>query len=102
MQAHASPAEQKILGLLADHFPNQEVVAFAALGGGHVTAFLPGPSLAIIVEDEAHDHSDGYYRHLAFMKELEEQVSTVIAFSHRQVLESEVAVQGKLSSLLEA
>ena len=97
--AHASAAEEKILGLLADHFPNQEVVAFAAFPAGHVTAYLPKSSVAILVEDEAHDHSDGYYRHLAFMEQLRKEVKTVLAFSQRQVMENEAGILSKLSTL---
>jgi very-short-patch-repair endonuclease len=87
LRQHPSDAEQLLLEQLTAKLP--AAFEFQGIAAGLiVTFYFETARLAVLLEDESHDHSYGYYRQLEHIKKLENAGLSVLILPTFEVLES--------------
>ena len=72
----------------------------ASVAGETVDFCFTGKHMAIIVEDEAHDHSDGYYRNLDVMERVKKEGYNLMTYPLHEVKRSAPAIAARLIYLM--
>jgi len=97
---HVSRAELRLKELLEEFSAVQSLEFMAEVASVEVSAFLPGHNIAVLVEDESHDHSDGYYRNVTLLEQLDKAGVRAISIPGWQLLKDTEAVRDRLRQLL--
>jgi very-short-patch-repair endonuclease len=98
LRQHPSQAERLLLEHFADNAPApfefQSIVTRTI-----VSFYFETVSLAVLIEDESHDHSDGYYRQIKLIETLEKADLKVLILPAYEVLKDIEKSVEKISTL---